>query len=452
MLSILGYFLSFSIFLSSTIQATSNDLEVQAIVKIATEEGTGFHLAIVKIQGTPTCNFTVTKPDMTEIHQGVIEVTQQWNSYDLPDSIFTNITEDFVATHNIECKDGISSLSFKLKTYVYAKESLSFNSDFPINLKVENKISNMEQSQKDINIISENKEVVCNFSLTHPSKATIDKNRKVFTPFDDLPIVVTRIGSSKSAVIRASCLEIEHSLPLIIDIPVYFTPNADPWASAIGDPHFKQYILDISSSKIIPICYDVTGSPNDYLHIAGFSEGEIKIYGQLKDDYYFHELIIKSCVDSITITTHDIFFQNGSTLEWKDKLTNSVFKSKIFEFQIVENEILISFLKYSLVAIHVEKSVHSLSEKHLNINLKVSPNDYERMNGLIGDIGKKEYTFYPEVQPDQGSSSKLGSILIGKNLVTGTKSDRDEVGCWLMNVNDILKPFKIFNYLQKSIN
>lgn len=50
------------------------------------------------------------------------------------------------------------------------------------------------------------------------------------------------------------------------NIPVVFKYLSDPYASATGDPHFKQPVIDEITGSVKHICYDVIGEAGDYLY------------------------------------------------------------------------------------------------------------------------------------------------------------------------------------------
>ncbi|CAD5126847.1 DgyrCDS14877 [Dimorphilus gyrociliatus] len=184
-----------------------------------------------------------------------------------------------------------------------------------------------------------NANVLCHFSFTlsNPEKATLDKTTKIFSEFGSENVVVTKVGSTKSVLLKLACAAVD-SFVFSVHIPIYFTPSSDPWSLA------------------------------------------------------------------------------------------SVHPGKI---------------------IQIQKSTQSISEIHLDASFKLSPMNYKEMDGLIGDIGKKKYKFHSEVQSDGQIGSKSISIDIDNKLIKGKKVERNKEECWLINVDDILKPFKISEYLYK---
>ncbi|CAD5126575.1 DgyrCDS14668 [Dimorphilus gyrociliatus] len=274
-------------------------------------------------------------------------------------------------------------------------------------------------------------------------KATLDRPEQIFPSRTHGSVYATKVGSTKSVLMGVTC-QTPDSFAISLDVP-FFSPNSDPWTSASGDPHFKQIVLDNISLKTESVCYDVTGSPGDYLHIAGFSSNGIQVYGQLKDDYYIHRIYIKSDCGKISALTNFIIIDNGQQINWN--MQEITFKSKCFEYLITGNTILITSFLQPGKTIKIQKSIHSLSEIHLDARFKLSPKDYKEMNGLIGNIGKKKYKFHSKVQSDGNMGSKFISIDIDNKLMKGEKVERNKEECWLINVDNVLKPFKISKYV-----
>ncbi|CAD5126588.1 DgyrCDS14678 [Dimorphilus gyrociliatus] len=338
----------------------------------------------------------------------------------------------------------MDSVSFDLK-------SLLLNYHKKIDLSIKAEISSMESSSRKVDMINLRSQLNCNYTLPNPDKASKDKLEKIFSMYSDDTVVVTKLGSAKSALMKLTCATVD-SFVFSIDIPIYFTPNSDPWSSASGDPHFQQIVVDYPALTTKSICYDVTGSPEEYLYIAGFTLSGMQVYGQLNDDYYMHRIIIKFDSGRITALTDYLILDNGQIINWTDDMQKITFKSKRFEYYITRNLIFINSFENPGKIIQIQKSIHSLSEIHLDVSFKLSPKDYKKMDGLIGDIGKKKYIFHSEVQSDRNVGSKSISIEIDNKLIKGEKVERNKEECWLIDVDDILKPFEISKYLYKTMN
>ncbi|CAD5126554.1 DgyrCDS14652 [Dimorphilus gyrociliatus] len=400
---------------------------------------------IEKFIGSPTCSLKTRKPDGTELYRVSLDLTDSIIYHTFPDNIFQNIEKVVTITHSFTCTEGENSASFDLKSQFFPVDYI------PQLFEVKIKISMMEESSKDIFFFSDGFKTYCNYSIPNANEASLNKYEKVFIDKTEDIVTATKIGSTKSTLMRLTC-EIVESAEFSLEIPIYFTLNSDPWTSVSGDPHMKQIVLDYPSLITKAICYDVSGSPGDYLHIAGFSLSGIQVYGQLKDDYYMHKIIIKSDSGKITTSTNHIILDNGQLINWTGNMQKSTFKSKEFQYLITRNHVFITSLENGGKMIKIEKSIHSSSENHLDASFKLSPDDYKEMDGLVGDIGKKKYIFHEEIQSDRNIGSKFISIDIDNKIIKGVKVERGNEECWLINVNDILKPFNISKYLYKTMH
>ncbi|CAD5126746.1 DgyrCDS14801 [Dimorphilus gyrociliatus] len=368
--------------------------------------------------------------------------------HNVPAKHFESITEKTMITHSFICTDGkTDAKSFIFKSIVFTTNDLGDIDMFKITLE----IPASEVSSRVVSLYFLGVKLNCQYSVPNPYEAYLDTTKNSFSDTDIYRIKATKLEFTKSTLMRLSC-ETPGSFTFSLDVPIYFAPNSDPWPSASGDPHFKQIVLDYSGPTTKSICYDVTGSPGDYLYIAGFSLSGIQIYGQLKDDYYIHRIFIKSDSNKITVSTNYITLDNGKLFNWTGNMQKTSFKSKHFQYLITGKYVFITSEEHPENTIKIQKSLHSLSEIHLDASFKLSPSDYKEMDGLIGDIGKKNYKFHSEVQLDGNIGSKFISIDIDDNLMKGERVERNKEECWLINVNDILKPFKISKYLYKNVD
>lgn len=65
------------------------------------------------------------------------------------------------------------------------------------------------------------------------------------------------------------------------------------------------------------------------------------MFGQLKDDYYMHKIIIQSPTANITVTKNSIILDNKQIHVWQNGHTDII--TKYFEYSIGKEEILIKF-------------------------------------------------------------------------------------------------------------
>ncbi|CAD5126339.1 DgyrCDS14487 [Dimorphilus gyrociliatus] len=215
-------------------QQFSVSVEVPAIML----EGFGqYHVNFKQQTGNPTCSFTAKKPDETVVAQATKDLNSMFESHTIQYFTLSSFTEDFILTFSFTC----------------------------------------------VKLLRQLGDAIC--SLTQPDSAIAITDYSGSTDLrnDNMEITVTKTGSQESLLMLASCSS--GGKTFNTDIPVYFSVGApSPWASATGDPHFAQNVIDKSSMSTKQICYDVTGQMGDFIYIAGFYHSGIKVFGQLKDD------------------------------------------------------------------------------------------------------------------------------------------------------------------------
>ncbi|CAD5126975.1 DgyrCDS14972 [Dimorphilus gyrociliatus] len=402
-----------------------------------------------KIEGTPTCKINAKRYDGNSIPEESVIVDGDYRSIAFNTNAYGSVPNNFTFVASINCVDGSDSVSFELKTFVLKDDPTdpSAHSICPIEIQ----ISSVQKSSSTLKLLCGMFTGTCSASVVDSSKANIDKTSPITINYNDIEIMATKSGSSDSALIRIDCTLA--NIQTSSNTPVYFTPGADPWATATGDPHFKQIIFDQLHSMNQPICYDVTGTPDSYLKLVEYLKIGTQIYGQLKDDYYMHRVIIKSLLGNITISMNSVTIHNRTQLNWMENSKRLLIQSEGFTYDIFSNEILITILGETPIKVRIERKRHSLEQLHLDVSFKFLPKDYEEMSGLLGHIGKKDYKFYSSVQSNSDiSNSKVTTIAIDDNLIFGRKVERNGKYCWLMDVDDILKPLQISQFFSNSIN
>ncbi|CAD5126279.1 DgyrCDS14435 [Dimorphilus gyrociliatus] len=278
----------------------------------------------------------------------------------IPDTVLGSGGNNFTFVSSFNCVDGSDSASFELKTLFLQEDP----NDSSLSICLFGIIvSNVQQSSTIVMLNCNSHQGTCNASVIDSSKATIDTTSNITIDNNNIPITVTQFNFADSAI--------KNKL-------------ADPWATASKDPYFKQIVFDSLHSMDRPICYDVTGKPNSYLKIVEYSKIGVEIYGQLKDDYYMHRIIIKSLV----------------------------------------------VLQETPIEIIIARTRHSIEQLHLDVSFKFVPKDYEEMGGLLGHIGKKQFKFYSNVQSNsENSISEIGTIGIDNNLTFARKVERSGKHC-----------------------
>lgn len=80
------------------------------------------------------------------------------------------------------------------------------------------------------------------------------------------------------------------------------------------------------------------------------------------------------------------------------------------------------------------------------MSLATPNNDFSSVTGLVGEIGKRKFNFYPSVQDKTQTFA-----VMNKNLIKGTLKIRKDSVCSHFSVNDLLYPLKISNFLFQQI-
>ncbi|CAD5126314.1 DgyrCDS14467 [Dimorphilus gyrociliatus] len=163
----------------------------------------------------------------------------------------------------VACVDGASSLTSTAKTEILHKETYGDTSDAET-YKAGIQMSSSQSSPTSIEF-SGNPGKPVQFCYTPRNPDEVDLDPPVNTFFisqTPTTVVATQKNGVQSSFLVLNC--IADSKTFIYDIPIVFA-NVDPWASLVGDPHFKQPIFDQLSSLNTHICYDVTGFAGDYI-------------------------------------------------------------------------------------------------------------------------------------------------------------------------------------------
>ncbi|CAD5126308.1 DgyrCDS14461 [Dimorphilus gyrociliatus] len=415
-------FLSFGLI---TVHSDSFSLKVESPAQIL-EDSSSYNLYFQQITGTPTCSYTLTKPDGTILLQSSKSVNSALVYENFQGSLFSGTTENYVLTYTYSCTSGGTTLEFEVRGYVYSREQYG-SGNLPMGYGIEIEMSTEQTSPIRVRIQGGSGGGSCSITRPDTSIATVDNVGPLSIGQDSLDITVTKTGSQESFFIAASC--ISNGKTFQNEIPVYFSPNApSPWASATGDPHFAQNVVDKSTIRI-------------------------KIFGQLKDDYYMHKIVIQSPSANITVSLKDIHLGQKDTIQWNENSKQMTLQTNQLKCEIVNGKKIIFTELKSLNAIAVEKSKHFLGEMHLDVGFRLMPEDYNEMSGLIGDIGQKKFKFFTAVQIGEDSlNNEMVSIQVDNKFLRGSVVQRNKKSCWLLDVNDILKPLKTTDYLFKRID
>lgn len=218
--------------------------------------------------------------------------------------------------------------------------------------------------------------------------------------------------------------------------------------SAVGDPHFSQFIKDEKSLIKKLVCYDVTGKSNQYIHIISFNGINVHVYGQLLDDYYMHKMIIKTTFCNLSITLDEIFINNKKIGDWSNlfrekDITLCNLKIKINSYK---NSLEIRELVEKNFILNIIKSTNSLNQDYLNINVEKFINNLKSIGGIIGKVENNKYEFFENVQTNNHVSIKING-----RFINGIIQKRDSNQCYLIDFKSLINPLKINNFLKDEI-
>ncbi|CAD5126496.1 DgyrCDS14610 [Dimorphilus gyrociliatus] len=427
----------------------SAELEVKVHYQPEVKGGKPITVTFGKSKGTPTCKLNGKNYGGNPIPEKSVIMDSAYKTITIQAAEIGSVDNDFMFVSSINCVDNSESISFELRIFIL-KEVPNDDATHKICL-FETFISNLPQPIRTVEMLCYNLGGTCSVSVVDPTKASVDLTGSLYINDNTELIKVTQSNSADSALLKVDCTLI--NIQTSVNIPVFFHPGANPWAIASGDPHFEQIVFDGLHSMNMPICYDVLGTPDSYLKIVEYSKIGVEIYGHLKDDYYMHRIIIKSVIGNVTVSMNSISIHNKTQVNWIENSKRIIIQSKFFNYEIFSSEILITILQETPIIIKIEKARNFIDQWHLDVSFKSGPKDYVEMSGLLGHIGKKEYKFYSSVQSDSDiSNSKKTTIGIGNNLIIARKVERNGKYCWLMAVDDILKPIHISNFFFQNIN
>lgn len=132
-----------------------------------------------------------------------------------------------------------------------------------------------------------------------------------------------------------------------------------------------------------------------------------------------------------------------------------LFRSNIFHFTIINNQLIIS-KKISVtfkegVKIVIRRSINQITGKSLDVSVKRDELSYDKIGGLLGKIGRNKYEFYESVQKSMTNEEIFSSIRVNNQLVSAKLENRGKNECWLLRMKDLL-PQKEISKLFNKIN
>ncbi|CAD5114079.1 DgyrCDS3225 [Dimorphilus gyrociliatus] len=216
------------------------------------------------------------------------------------------------------------------------------------------------------------------------------------------------------------------------------------------DPRFMQVVQDQRDLVPKKICYDIKSENYNQLAIYHDLEKNITITGTLLDDYYLHEIDLLSFNSHVFTTTNDITFNGMKTIEWSDCKQRFNWYDTNFNIDCQDDTLHVWSLRKSNInssSFRIKRSQNVNIGYYLDISIDNLLN-YQKISGIIGRIGKNEFKFFQSTQEDK--EKKIGSIEVNGRLFPVRFSKRYSQKCWLLNVNDLLFPYKLDSYLSQK--
>lgn len=226
-----------------------------------------------------------------------------------------------------------------------------------------------------------------------------------------------------------------------------FTIN--PASGGNGDPHFAQRIFDRNFNITRPICYDVIGNRNQFIHIYSEPKKQLRIYGQLKDNYYFQKVVIQLKRQKLNFTEKRVFAFSSISFNWIEFQTKNWIKFPGYFIRMRTDMVEIKENLNDQISIGVRRGFNSFGKFYLDVLLFGLNIDYDEKDGLIGQIGNNHISIFPPIQ-ENDSENRLIVIVNGKKTI-GSKTVRNGLTCTLVDVNDLLNPYKLSDYIINQI-
>lgn len=225
-----------------------------------------------------------------------------------------------------------------------------------------------------------------------------------------------------------------------------FTIN--PASGGNGDPHFDQLIKDATFNDTKQICYDISGGSNDIIQILNEPKKLLKIYGQLKDDYYLHKIFIDLYLSHIEVNIHEIIILPDLKKNWNqiEKKIWTEFSNFHFTLKTQKRKKILFFDFHDKISFAIKKNMNELGNFYLDILIFGLTTDYSGKDGLIGRIGNNKITIYPSIQ-----ESMKTTIIVNNHKSFGYKKKRNGRICYLIDVKYLLYPYRLENYIRNPL-
>ncbi|CAD5114609.1 DgyrCDS3691 [Dimorphilus gyrociliatus] len=198
-------------------------------------------------------------------------------------------------------------------------------------------------------------------------------------------------------------------------------------SSGKQDPHMRHFIQRYGKY----ICYDLIGEGHQKFILYKDLPTNIIIAGQLRDDYYFGNIIVQSSLFNYTIRADHLW-----------NIRREIYHDRQLSIQI-ENleEIIIIINEIHPSEFVIKKHRNSIGSNYLNVQV-IQMNNVERSGGIFGDLAKKKISFYENIQ-----ENLKGAIDIEGKIFDATITERENSICWLISAKAALYPKEKRDYL-----
>lgn len=335
---------------------------------------------------------------------------------------------------------------------------ISCTSQFLVTINVPPSETNVYEGHSKVFTVQHPPVGPCSISLKQ-SVSTADNNDFVLTGFIDSTQINTDLYQTVTGQTATFTLSVlvdgdgPETLTLETKCSVFedqITFNVLPNAGLNMDPHFSQHISNTLTKETTRICYDISTEKNQFIHIFSHQKYGIHFFGQLKDDYYMHKIILQ--IDNQIIQA-DIdyisFFTDKYALKWDNIVNDDWFEFHGIHFRQYKDTIEVKRRKNDDFSFGIIRRKDQLGKYYLDVLLKGLSTDYTGMDGLLGRIGTNKIEIYPQIQ--ESNVNSLKTVVINGYKTVGYGKIRGTVRCTFVKVDDLLYPKKLDNYIHKSI-
>jgi len=203
------------------------------------------------------------------------------------------------------------------------------------------------------------------------------------------------------------------------------------------DPHIIQKLYNSKER----FCYDLFGKASDTFVLINDRNTQAAVLAELKDDYYFHKVILIGGKDRIEITA-DYGVVNQEKFSWSTPTGTKLFKKGIAVAK-KDNMFYILLGTKKMYGIKIVRKQKDWSY-YLDIlfDKRKSLQDVDaNSGGLFGWVQSGEYEFNYPVQLVMEDQKLRGAVQVrGELFKSFYKIGLDGKPCWSLPINDLLYP------------